>query len=145
MLSSLLFFCLPPSRNSDPGSHSRLFSPLLRFVPCILSREDFSPFCPRRLTSNCACPRYEALSAADLFIVANTLKMTPRWVFEIQDQQHSRVTTRPPGRLFSRSPFQRVLQQLLDAFSSDHRVFLYTTYGIILHLVLVFVPSGRSL
>ena len=29
-------FSLPPSRNSDPGSHSRLFCPaLLRFVRCI--------------------------------------------------------------------------------------------------------------
>ena len=32
-----LMFSLPPSRKSDPGSHSRLFSPpyTLRFVPCI--------------------------------------------------------------------------------------------------------------
>ena len=32
----------------------------LRFVPCIFSREDFwsSPFFPRRLSSNCAYPRY---------------------------------------------------------------------------------------
>ena len=32
------FFSLPPSRNSDPGSHSRRFSPpphYARFVPCI--------------------------------------------------------------------------------------------------------------
>ena len=38
-----LLFSLRPSRNSNPGSHSRLFSPPahypLRFVPCIFFRE----------------------------------------------------------------------------------------------------------
>ena len=39
-----LLFSLPPSRNSDPGSHSRVFSPPtpLRFVPCIFYREKIS-------------------------------------------------------------------------------------------------------
>ena len=30
-----LLFSLPPSRNSDPGSHSRLFSPLPTTVPAL--------------------------------------------------------------------------------------------------------------
>ena len=41
-----LLFSLPPSRNSDPGSHNRLFSPHTHYGPCLafLSREDFSSF-----------------------------------------------------------------------------------------------------
>ena len=37
-------FSLPPSRNSDPVSHSRLFSPPspLRFVPCIFYLDSIS-------------------------------------------------------------------------------------------------------
>ena len=53
-------FCsLPPSRNSDPGSHSRLFSPPTHYDSCLafLWREDFSSFFPRRLASNHAYPR----------------------------------------------------------------------------------------
>ena len=30
-----LLFCLPPSRNSDPGSHSRLFSPPTHYGSCL--------------------------------------------------------------------------------------------------------------
>ena len=54
-----LLFSLPPSRNSDPGSHGRLFSPPTHGGSCLafLSREDFSSFFPRRLASNCAYPR----------------------------------------------------------------------------------------
>ena len=40
-----LLFSLPPRRNSDPGSHSRLFSPLpLHYGSCLsfLSREDIN-------------------------------------------------------------------------------------------------------
>ena len=53
-----LLFALPPSRNSDPGSHSRLFSPPTHYGSCLafLSREDFSSFFPRRLASNCHVP-----------------------------------------------------------------------------------------
>ena len=38
------FYSLPPSRNSDPGSHGRLFSPPPHYGSCLalLSREDFS-------------------------------------------------------------------------------------------------------
>ena len=41
-----LLFSLPPSRNSDPGSHSRLFSPPPHYGSCLafLSQEDFSSF-----------------------------------------------------------------------------------------------------
>ena len=51
-----LLFSLPPCRNSDPGSHSRLFSPPTHNGSCLafLSREDFSSFFPRRLASNSA-------------------------------------------------------------------------------------------
>ena len=49
---------LSPSRNSDPGSHSRLFSPPLPTTvhTCLafLSREGLSTVFPRRLASNCA-------------------------------------------------------------------------------------------
>ena len=49
-----LLFSLPPARNSDPGSHSRLFSPHTHYRSCLafLSREDLSCFFPRRLASN---------------------------------------------------------------------------------------------
>ena len=49
------FFSLPPinSRNSDPGSHTRLFSPSHN-ASCLafFSQEDFSSFFPRRFASN---------------------------------------------------------------------------------------------
>ena len=47
-----------PCRKSNPGSHSRLFSPLPTAVRALhfFSREDFSFFLPRRLASNCAYP-----------------------------------------------------------------------------------------
>ena len=43
-----LLLSLPPSRNSDPGSHSRLFSPPypLRFVPCNFIGRRFQLFLP---------------------------------------------------------------------------------------------------
>ena len=52
-----LLLSLPPSRNSDPGSHRRLFSPPPHCGSCLafLSREKLS--FPRRLASNCAYPR----------------------------------------------------------------------------------------
>ena len=64
VLSSPFLFSLPPSRNTDPGSHSRLFFPPPHYGSCLvfLSREDFSSFFPRRLASNRAYPRW-ALSA----------------------------------------------------------------------------------
>ena len=65
-----LLFSLPLiNRNSDPGSHSRLFPPPTHYGSCFafLSREDFSSFLPRRIPSNCAYPRY-ALPAVVPFI-----------------------------------------------------------------------------
>ena len=72
-------FSLPPSRNSDRGSHSRLFSPPTHYGSCraFLSREDFSSSLvdSRR---KCAYPR-RALSAVDrFFIFANKFKISPR-------------------------------------------------------------------
>ena len=42
------------SRNSDPGSHRRLFSPPTHYGSCLafLSQDDFSSFFHRRLASN---------------------------------------------------------------------------------------------
>ena len=59
-------FCLSPSivvtqtRGHKAGSSPP--SPL-RCVPSFLKREEFSTFFPRRPASNCAYPRYRALSA----------------------------------------------------------------------------------
>ena len=66
-----LLFSLHPSRNSDPGSNSKLFSPPTHYGSCLafLSREDFSSFFPRRLASDCAYPRY-ALSVVDPFLLS---------------------------------------------------------------------------
>ena len=82
IIFALLFFP-PPSRNSDPGSRSRLFSPAPHYGSCLafLSREDFSSFFQRRLASNCACLHY-ALSAVDAFFLQ---KMAG---FDLQDQHY---------------------------------------------------------
>ena len=55
-----LLFSLRPSRNSDPRSHSRLFSPPTHYGSCLafLSRQDFSYFFPRRLASSCLIDCY---------------------------------------------------------------------------------------
>ena len=51
LFSSHLFFSLPPSRSSDPGSHSSALLPLSHCgsCPAFLYREDFSSFFPRRM------------------------------------------------------------------------------------------------
>ena len=97
-----LLLSLSPSRNSDPGSHSRLFSPPAHYGSCIafFSREDFSSFFPRRLTSNCAYPR-QALSAVDpVSFFCKEIQNLATSGFELTDQhqQHSRATSSPPGR-----------------------------------------------
>ena len=52
IMFALLFF-LPPSRNSDPGSHSRLFSPPTHYGSCLAffycENTDSPLFFPRRL------------------------------------------------------------------------------------------------
>ena len=59
-----LLVLLPPSRNSDPGSHSRFFSPLPIMVRALhfFREKKFSTFFPRRLASTCAYPRYNQRS-----------------------------------------------------------------------------------
>ena len=71
------FFSIPPSRTSDPGSHSRLFSLPTHYGSCLafLSREDFSSFSPRRLASNCAYPQQLIIFS---FFFGNKLKISPR-------------------------------------------------------------------
>ena len=63
-----LLFSLPPSRNSDPESNSRLFSPPTHYGSCLafFSREDFSSFFPRRLASNCAYHTLGAVSSLSI-------------------------------------------------------------------------------
>ena len=77
--SSPFFFSLPASRNSDPGSHSRPFSPPPHYGSCLafLSREHFSSFFPRRPASNCAYPRW-ALSAVDPFFYIYILQVNSK-------------------------------------------------------------------
>ena len=60
LLSSPFFSSPLPSRNSDQGSHRRLFSPPTHYGSrlAFLSREGFSSFFLRRLALNCAYPRY---------------------------------------------------------------------------------------
>ena len=107
-LLSSPFYSLPPSRNSDPGSHtihSRLFFPPTHCGSChpFLSREDFVSFFPRRLASNCAYPR-KALSAVNpfllLFLKINSTSRDGgiRTHGPTQVAQHSRATTSPPVR-----------------------------------------------
>ena len=61
-----LLSSLPSSRNSDPGSHRRLFIPPTHYGSCLafLAREDFSSFFPRRLDRVESClPMLAALSS----------------------------------------------------------------------------------
>ena len=56
-LYSPFFFSLPPSRNADPRSHRwQALLPPPHYGSCLalLSRQDFNPFFPRGLASNCA-------------------------------------------------------------------------------------------
>ena len=103
LLSSARLFSLPPSHNSDPGSHSRLL-PLPHCGSCLtfLSPGGFSPFFPRRLASNCAYPRYEPLSAAD-----------PSFFFlQIVSRSHHSVI---------RTPGPTLLIALMVAFEGIHQ------------------------
>ena len=64
LLSSPIFFSLPLRRNSDPGLHSRLFSPPepLRFVPCIVIARRFQLFLPSSTRVELCLPTLGALS-----------------------------------------------------------------------------------
>ena len=59
----VLLFCLPPSRNSDPGSHSRLFSPPPHYGSCLafLSREEL--FLPSSTRVELCLPTLGTLSS----------------------------------------------------------------------------------
>ena len=74
-----LLFSIPPSRNSDPGSHSRLFCPPypLRFVPCIFYREKISALSSLVDSRRMWLPTLGALSSWSFFIFANKFKILP--------------------------------------------------------------------
>ena len=78
-----LVFSLPPSGYSDPGSHSRLFSPPPQYGSCLafLSPEDFSSIFPRRPASNCAFTHARrSQQLLILFIIsANKFQISPGW------------------------------------------------------------------
>ena len=62
---SVVLVLLPPSRDSDPGSHTVVgsYPPLpstVRALHFFLSREGLSTFFPCRQASNCAYPRYDS-------------------------------------------------------------------------------------
>ena len=75
-----LLFSLPPRLNSDPGSHSRLFSQPTHDGSCLafsIARR-FQLFLPSSTRVECAYTR-QALSASDPFyIFANLFKISPR-------------------------------------------------------------------
>ena len=91
--------CLP-SRYSDPGSQSRLFTvPNCGACLAFFSREEFSIFFPGRLASNCAY-RYTLLIQA-LSTVSFSFPETPSSMrIELQQKilEISRFTTRRPER-----------------------------------------------
>ena len=75
-------FSFPPSRNSDPGSHSRLFSPPTPQYGsrlAFLSREDFSSSLvdSRRIVLTHA-RRSQQLILFSFFFSANKFKISPR-------------------------------------------------------------------
>ena len=86
LLSPPFFFSLPPSRNSDPGPHSRLFSPCppspLRFVPCIFIASIFQPFLPSSTRVEPCLPSLGLLSNYysdwSSFMIANKFNTSPR-------------------------------------------------------------------
>ena len=101
-------FSLLPTRNSDPGSHSRLLYPLPAtvHVPSFLSREDFSLFFPCRLASNegaCLPTLQGALNNWILFIFssANKVKSPTHLMWGsnpgLKHKQNSRLTTWTTG------------------------------------------------
>ena len=63
-----LLFSLRPRRNSDPGSHSRLFPPT-HYGSCLafLSQENFSPFFPFSTRVELHVPTLSALNSGSFF------------------------------------------------------------------------------
>ena len=74
------FFSLPRSRNSDPGSHSKLFSPPIpqRFVPCIFITTRIQLFLSSSTRVELCLPTLGTLSNRSFFIVANKFRISPR-------------------------------------------------------------------
>ena len=75
LMSSPFFLSLVPSRNSDPGSHSRLFCPLAFFFA-----RRFQLFLPSSTRVEVYLPTLGALSSflSFFFIFANNFKISPR-------------------------------------------------------------------
>ena len=82
------FFSLPPSRNSDPGSHGRLFPPPpspLRFVPCVFIPRRLQLFLPSSTLFRLCLPTLPVLSSWYRFLLfflcfffANKFNISPR-------------------------------------------------------------------
>ena len=75
-----LLFSLPPSRNSDPGSHSRLFSPPTHYgscLACFIARR-FQLFLTSSTRVELCLPTLGALSSWSFFFFANKFKISPR-------------------------------------------------------------------
>ena len=101
LLSWRFFFSLPPSRNSDLGSHSRSFLPphQLRFCVAFSSLEDSSPFFPRRLATSCA-HRRQVLFGVDallFFLQSNSKSRTPGSALLVAAFEGNHYTTGATG------------------------------------------------
>ena len=80
LLCLSFFFSLPPSRISDPESHSRLFFPPSpqRFVPCIFIARESQLFLPSSTRVELSLPTLGALiSSCSFFIFANKFRISP--------------------------------------------------------------------
>ena len=96
-----LLFPLPLTRNSNPGSHSRLFFPSpLRTVRALHFYREKTWALSSLVDSRRIVPTHARRSQqltilffVFLFWFAKKKKISPGW-----DSQHSRVTTRKPGR-----------------------------------------------
>ena len=77
-----LLFPLPPSRNSDLGSHSRLISPpALQFLPCISIAKKNQLFLASSTRVELCLPTLGALSSWSFFsfsFFANKFRISPR-------------------------------------------------------------------
>ena len=75
-----LLFALPPSRNSDPGSHSRLFSPPTHYGSrlAFFFREKIFALLPSSTRVELCLPTLGALSSYPFFIFAYKFKISPR-------------------------------------------------------------------
>ena len=72
-------FSLPPGRSSDPGSHSRLFSPPTHYGPCLafLSRQDFLSTLSSLVDSSLIS--LSAVDPSSFFFLQIISKISPRW------------------------------------------------------------------